>query len=161
MKYLILALVLLVTIWGLTRAESGADPLEQSARLCLNPDQVRVVTIDSMRIAVCRIDTGTRYFVRSGERVRIRSYQGVTDLGIVIDSTGAVIEVRILESEDTRSYVNRLKHGGFLRQFNGYRGYMALQPMTGATLTSTAVNETVQRVVAAFAQRSARLRDMM
>ena len=108
---------------------------------------VQLVLADSLRLARCTPESGAPcYFALSTDFTAVQGYNGVTALGIVYGEQGEVRQVRILSSEDTRSFVRRLRHGSFLGQFAGYSGQQPLSTVTGATITSRAVNKTVQEV---------------
>jgi uncharacterized protein with FMN-binding domain len=104
---------------------------------------------DTWRLAQYRNSDGEiNYFAQSFDFAKIMGYSGYTNIAMVFDSGGKVVKVEILSSEDTRSYIRRLNRTGFLDQYSGYNGTQKLNLVTGATLSSKALNETVQQVSA-------------
>ncbi len=138
---------------GQAEQSSDADEFLAVAQRCTGSSRIEVLSCEHTRIGVFSTDEGRRrYFVQSNDYVQVAGYNGITNLGIILDADGVVVSVRILDSEDTRSFVKRLKTSGYLKQFTGYGGSGEFETVTGATVTSQAVNETVQRTVAFVGQ---------
>ena len=80
----------------------------------------------------------------------IIGYSGPSDLLIALDSRGAVVGLEFLRSGDTPEHVRKIQNArGFLNAFIGWRPGEGPAPevdaVSGATLTSFAVVESVQR----------------
>lgn len=81
---------------------------------------------------------------------RIIGYAGPSDVLIALDSRGAVVGLEFLRSGDTTEHVRKVRNAkGFLNAFIGWRPGHGSAPevdaVSGATLTSFAVAESVQR----------------
>ncbi len=123
------------------------DSFIRAAEERLEPVQCDLIVSDSCRVAVCTDQDGEkRLYTHSNDFVQIHGYSGITVLEIVMDETGAIQSVRILESEDTPSFVRHVKHSGFLKNFRNYDGENTPETVTGATITSEAIIETVHDV---------------
>ncbi len=104
---------------------------------------------DAWRIAQYTNSEGeVRFFAQSFDFTKIMGYSGYTNLAIILNSSGKVESVEILSSQDTRSFIRRLTRTGFLDQYGGYNGTQELTLVTGATVSSEAINETVTEVSA-------------
>ncbi len=85
-----------------------------------------------------------QYLIFTNDFSEIYGFNGLTNVAVFLDSTFAVTNLSIVESEDTRTYVRRVKRRKFLNQFIGF-GYSGdIVPVTGATITSDAVKESVK-----------------
>lgn len=111
-------------------------------------DSVNIVHYGKQRIAEISYNDGNSgYFVLSSDFSRLFGYQGITVLGIVLDTNLNISEVKIIHSEDTRSFVRGLKRKSFLDQFIGAVSDSEIETVTGSTITSKAVIETVQETL--------------
>ncbi|MBI2924661.1 MAG: FAD:protein FMN transferase [Verrucomicrobia bacterium] len=86
----------------------------------------------------------------------IIGYAGPNDLLIALDRTGAVVGVELLRSGDTEEHVRQVKRDpGFWRGFVGWKPGEAPPPkiagVSGATLTSFAIAESIQQRLAGAA----------
>src|SRR5439155_3606858 len=86
----------------------------------------------------------------------IIGYSGPNNLLIALDSRGAITGLELLNSGDTEEHVQKVKRDpGFLRSFIGWKPGEAPPPkiegVSGATLTSFAIAESVQQRLAGAA----------
>jgi hypothetical protein len=150
--------IIAAMMWGLLivflLAKPGVPPerdvLMQAASKLLSGYQITYIQADSVKIAICKLGSKTKYFVLSSDLHQIRGYNGVSVLGILFDHRSVVEQVWIVSSPDTRHYLNRIKQSGFLDQYRHYDGNHKLKSLTGATITSNAINTTVQEVVSSM-----------
>lgn len=79
----------------------------------------------------------------------IAGYGGSTPLLIGIDTDGKIIGVILLENTETESFVEKVIRSDFLKKWNGIHwkeaGNIDVQTVSGATMTSTSVKETLHK----------------
>ena len=90
------------------------------------------------------------FFIISSDFSKSVGYEGFTNVGINLDATGKVLSVKILSSEDTPSFVKRVKRKWFLNQFIGYSEKKNIKMITGATKTCKAVKKSIEESVEKF-----------
>ena len=90
------------------------------------------------------------FFIISSDFSKPVGYEGFTNVGISLDNTGKVLSVKILSSEDTPSFVKRVKRKWFLNQFLGYSEKKNIKMITGATKTCKAVKIAIEESVEKF-----------
>ena len=72
-------------------------------------------------------------------------YGGRMQVGLVTDSTGTIVSVKILESNETTGYLRKLEGRGFFNQFSGKKmsdvfcNGVDLEAVSGATVSSDAI----------------------
>src|SRR6185369_7666706 len=86
----------------------------------------------------------------------IIGYSGPNNLLVALDARGAIAGLELLSSGDTEEHVQKVKRDpGFLRTFIGWRPSEApppkIQGVSGATLTSYAIAESIQQRLAGAA----------
>src|SRR5437667_1460209 len=84
----------------------------------------------------------------------IIGYSGPNNLLIALDSRGVIAGVELLNSGDTEEHVQKVKRDpGFLRTFIGWKPgeTLKIQGVSGATLTSFAIAESIQQRLAGAA----------
>ena len=86
----------------------------------------------------------------------IIGYAGPNDLLIALDRTGVIVGLELLRSGDTEEHVQKVKRDpGFWRSFLGWKPSEAPPPkiagVSGATLTSFAIAESIQQRLAGAA----------
>ncbi|MCD4796828.1 MAG: FMN-binding protein, partial [Candidatus Cloacimonetes bacterium] len=79
------------------------------------------------------------FFIISSDFSKPVGYEGITNVGINLDETGKILSVKILSSEDTPSFVKRVKRKWFLNQFIGFSEKKNYKMITGATKTCKAI----------------------
>lgn len=87
------------------------------------------------------------YFALSSDYSRPLGYNGITEVGILLDSSYEIIKITLISSEDTRSFVRKLKRRSFLDQFVGINQDSNVKTVTGATITSKAVIKSVKESI--------------
>lgn len=148
MKKISLVLILMLAIAGLycvpdlDRCPNAA--FEQIVQTYTGADSIEYLYTESYRIAKLHYEDKVQYFVLSTDYAQVSGYSGITTLGIVFDADHKVGEVKIIASEDTRSFVNRLKTKRFLDQFIGYKKETKVRTVTGASISSKAVISSVE-----------------
>jgi hypothetical protein len=150
MKYKLLLLTVL-SAWFFSGQAEPPTNLQRFSKLATNQlskEEIEILTFDGYPIArfVTENDE-TRFFVQTDDFVKIFAYSGTTNLGIIFSEKGEIVSIDIISSGDTRSYVRRLRRSGYLDQFIGFSGDQELTALTGATISSQAINKTVQQTV--------------
>lgn len=122
------------------------DDLRSLAVKYAKVDSVIVKYTDEYRYSEFKNqETGeSNYFLYSNDYSQIEGYRGITTIGIILDGKFELNKVVIISSKDTRSYIMRLKRGSFLKQFPMWNCDEELVTVTGATMSSEAVIETVR-----------------
>lgn len=118
---------------------------EEIAINLTNADSIEFLYQEDLRIAKLHYNNRISYFVVSTDYCQPIGYCGITTLGIIFDSEIQIEEVRIIASEDTRSFVRRLKTKRFLNQFIAYKEGDKCETVTGATISSKAVIKSVKK----------------
>ncbi|MCB5253627.1 MAG: FMN-binding protein [Candidatus Cloacimonadaceae bacterium] len=121
---------------------------EQITKEYTQADSIDFLYTKNYRIARLHYEDSIQYFALSTDYAVIKGYSGITTLGIIFDSAYEVAKVSIIASEDTRSFVNKLKTRRFLDQFIGYKKNDKMKIVTGATISSKAVIKSVEMTAA-------------
>jgi Na+-translocating ferredoxin:NAD+ oxidoreductase RnfG subunit len=87
------------------------------------------------------------YFAISSDYSRPKGYIGLTVIGIWFNAELEITEVKIISSEDTRSYVRKVKTKRFLSQFISWQQDTDVTTVTGATITSKAIIISIRETV--------------
>ena len=78
----------------------------------------------------------------------IKGFNGPTPLQIALDKDGKIIEVRVLENDETPGFLSRVVKTGFLDSWNGKTIQEALDmevdAVTGATFSSNAIQKSLK-----------------
>ena len=137
----------LIIFVNLPSLEGDDDTFAQLVTSITGYDDLTIHRGDSWRVAQYTTTGGeVEFFVQSFDFVKIKGYSGFTNLGMIFDLSGMVVNVEILSSQDTRSYIRRLNRSGFLEQFKGYNATQDLVLITGASVSSQAINDIVVMV---------------
>jgi len=132
-------------LWGQVEPPSNQTDFLKLTKAELNIEDISLVPSDSLNIATFYDIKSNEnyYFVQSNDFIQIKGYRGFTNLGIVFNQSGKVMQVNIISSQDTASYVRRIRRSKFFNQFIGFNGKQNLDIISGATVTTKAINETV------------------
>lgn len=121
------------------------------ARSSIKTDSITFRTFDEVRFVQYNDEEGNPvFFIISSDFSKPMGYEGFTNVGIHLDKTGKVLSVKILSSEDTPSFVKRVKRKWFLNQFIGYSAENNIKMITGATKTCKAVKISIEESVEKF-----------
>ena len=78
----------------------------------------------------------------------IQGFNGPTPLQIALDKEGKILEVRVLENEETPRFLKRVTDAGFLDSWNGKTVKEALDmevdAVTGATFSSKSIQNSLK-----------------
>ena len=78
----------------------------------------------------------------------IKGFNGPTPLQIALDNEGKIIEVRVLDNNETPSFLKRVVDAGFLNSWNGLTIEEALQKevdaVSGATFSSNGIQRSLK-----------------
>ena len=78
----------------------------------------------------------------------IKGFNGPTPLQIAMDEKGKIIEIRVLENDETPSFLNRVIQAGFLNSWNGLTAEEALNKevdaVSGATFSSKGIQKSLK-----------------
>ncbi len=88
-----------------------------------------------------------QYLFFTNDFSEVKGYNGKTNVAVFIDSTFAIKELKIVETEDTRNYVRRVKSKRFLNQFKQFGYNQKVKIVTGATITSDAVVASIRKSI--------------
>lgn len=138
-----------------------ADGLLSIAGRYVEDTPVGIASIDSFRFVVYETDSGSyRYFVVTSDFVNLIGYKGYTNLGVLLDDKAGIIKVWIISSDDTRHYVNKIKHSGMLDQFCAASKGRPQKTVTGATITSKTICRTIERMKSILNPKIGEMRDV-
>ena len=119
-------------------------------RSVIGTDKFQVYTHNNDRFAVFREKDSLRFFIVSTDYSNTVGYQGTTTLGIIFKPDLTVQRLQIIKSQETRSYISRIKAMGFPQRFNGFKKDDEVQIATGATMTSVAIIKSVNECIEKF-----------
>ena len=78
----------------------------------------------------------------------INGFNGPTPLQIALDNDGKIVEVRLLDNNETPSFLNRVINAGFLKSWNGLTVEEALNKevdaVSGATYSSNGIQRSLK-----------------
>ena len=78
----------------------------------------------------------------------IKGFNGPTPLQIALDEKGKIIEVRVLNNNETPSFLNKVINAGFLNSWNGLTVKEALDKnvdaVSGATYSSNGIQQSLK-----------------
>ena len=78
----------------------------------------------------------------------IKGFNGPTPLQIAMDKQGRIIEVRVLDNDETPNFLNRVINAGFLESWNGLTANEALNKevdaVSGATYSSNGIQKSLK-----------------
>ena len=78
----------------------------------------------------------------------IKGFNGPTPLQIALDNDGKIIEVRVLDNNETPNFLNRVINAGFLDSWNGLTAEEALNKevdaVSGATFSSNSIQKSLK-----------------
>ena len=78
----------------------------------------------------------------------INGFNGPTPLQIALDNDGKIIEVRILDNDETPGFLNRVIKAGFMDSWNGLTAKEALDKevdaVSGATYSSNGIQKSLK-----------------
>ena len=86
----------------------------------------------------------------------IKGFNGPTPLQIAMDAKGKIVEVRLLDNNETPSFLNRVVNAGFLNSWNGLTAEEALNKevdaVSGATYSSNGIKKSLKARLQAIEQ---------
>ena len=78
----------------------------------------------------------------------VKGFNGPTPLQIAMDANGKIIEVRVLDNNETPNFLNRVINAGFLNSWNGLTAEEALNKevdaVSGATYSSNGIQRSLK-----------------
>lgn len=78
----------------------------------------------------------------------IKGFNGPTPLQIALDASGKIIEVRVLDNDETPNFLKRVVNAGFLESWNGLTVKEALDKnvdaVSGATFSSNGIQKSLK-----------------
>ena len=109
---------------------------------------------DRGRYAILRSASGVLegYFLITSDYSRPRGYHGATGVGLILDPEGKILSARIIESTDTKDYVERIAEEGFQEKFLGLMANSTIEvdAISGATRTCDAIRKAIMDTLAIF-----------
>ena len=141
-------------------------PVEKTANYTPSDKDLPIETLTELKTAfpqatfVELTDTAT-YAVKnaSGEVIgtvllsspfsdKITGFNGPTPLQIAMDTQGKIVEVRVLDNQETPKFLNRVINAGFLKSWNGLTAEEALNKevdaVSGATYSSNGIKNSLK-----------------
>ncbi|MEI6866513.1 4Fe-4S binding protein [Flavicella sp.] len=133
---------------GLSK-ELAAKILEHAIRFS-NKNEIAQIH-PSLDMYYVTINGNKSIYLESTDIVKnIRGYAGEINVGIIIDENGFLKQVEHISSKETQSYLSDIKKAGFYEQFKKItitNGEQQIDAITGATLTSEAIANTVSQLI--------------
>ncbi|MCK4654842.1 MAG: FMN-binding protein [Candidatus Cloacimonetes bacterium] len=153
MKEIICAVGILLAAFTVFAIDSDISDKDfiSLAHSSIKADSITFCTFEDIRFAQYNNEEGNSvFFIISSDFSKPVGYEGFTNVGISLDNAGKVLSVKILSSEDTPSFVKRVKRKWFLNQFIGYSENKNITMITGATKTCKAVKISIEESVEKF-----------
>ncbi|MCK4642391.1 FMN-binding protein [bacterium] len=100
---------------------------------------------DSVRYIYFKSKQCEGYVILSSDFIRIKGYNGPTNLAVVMGIDLKIQKVVIIETMDTGEYINYLKKNGFLKRFIGLSvdAVGSIDAISGCTISSEAIKKTI------------------
>ena len=119
---------------------------ESNNPILMNNDRGRYATLHSEEGSI------TGYFLITSDYARSRGYHGATAVGLTLDIDGTILSARIVESTDTKRYVDRIQEEGFLDGFSGLpvSSPPEIDTISGATRTCDAIRDSIRNTLKIF-----------
>lgn len=146
MKKLILLLTIIISL-SLCYAKNSNNDFEQLNDYLKEEHMLtksKIDTIESIVYAKIKNDGKESFLVISKNDNEEDGYNGKTKVAIFFTKNAQVTAVKIIDSEDTRRFVKKVKHSTFLDQFVNWNGKDTIKARSGATFTSDAIQLTVK-----------------
>ena len=153
MKKIICAIGILLAAFTASAIDSDISDEDfiSLAHSSIKADSITFSNFKDIRFAQYNDEEGSPvFFIISSDFSKPVGYEGITNVGINLDESGKVLSVKILSSEDTPSFVKRVKRKWFLNQFIGYSEKKNIKMITGATKTCKAVKISIEKSVEKF-----------
>lgn len=106
-----------------------------------------VETDNQFYIAIKDKADKNNYLFLSMPEEEVRGYQSNNKLIVKIDSNKKLLEVTLIDSKDTPSFVRRIKRARYLEKFTGWNGADKIKSVTGATITCNSISSTLQNML--------------
>jgi len=159
-------LVLCLFTAGIVLSAADADPQRrrkqkhshhQKCRRILNrivgsQKDFQLYEADGFRFAMVRRQDECLVGLFTADYSQVEGYRGITNCLVLLDLNGVVKEVKVVESEDTPPYVQRLIRMGFLEQLVGLKPGQTpeVDAVSGATITCDAIRDSLVETLVVF-----------
>ena len=147
MKKSIIYLLCITTVFAFGIIDYQDSEYKKNVQEYCKVDSCKCYLSNGIRFAKFNNKNGNlNYFVFSDDIIKVKGYRGITSLGILFGENSKIISIKIIKSEDTPSFIRMIKRKWFLEQFTNWDGESNLKSVTGATVSSKALIETVRKV---------------
>lgn len=133
--------------------EVASNLLEHAKKFSVDSNRVRLMPAAEMYFATISDASGQvekLYLESTGVIEDIRGYAGPVHVGVMLDKDGRITDVYHISSRETESYLQQIKNAGYYEQYGEThltQGAQEVDAVSGATLTSEAMAETVTALV--------------
>ncbi|WP_273274679.1 4Fe-4S binding protein [Maribacter polysiphoniae] len=114
-------------------------------------ENISILTSMDMYYALVSVKGDSDIYLESTDLIKnIRGFAGEIHVGIFINKEGFITQVEHISSKETNSYLSDIKKSGFYKQFQTIsltRGSQEIDAVSGATITSKAIAQTVSALV--------------
>jgi Na+-translocating ferredoxin:NAD+ oxidoreductase RnfG subunit len=87
------------------------------------------------------------YLFISSTQDEERGYSGFNKVIVTVNGNKSIQKAVIVKSHDTKSFVRRVRKSKFLSQFIAWKGDVPIKAVTGATMTSNSVKNTISNLL--------------
>jgi hypothetical protein len=140
-KSLIIFMIIPVLIYG---AESAKDRFMPLAKNYSKGKNIEYHEKDKIPYAVfIGNDQKKTYFFASEYIIKVKGYNGNTNLALEFDTQKNIQAIGIISSQDTPAFIRKIERSNFLSQFTKGND---IQLVSGASISCKAIKEVVEEV---------------
>ena len=146
--------VLIILVFGLLMAdifeEINDATYSETVEAVAGTNEFKTYSYNGSIFAALEDKEEIRFFILSTDYSEATGYQGTTTLGIILDKDLTVEKMQIIRSQDSPAYIRRINSYGFMRKFEAYKQGDEVEVVTGATMTSNAIIQSVNESIELF-----------
>ena len=161
---ILMALVAVVAVCILNKENEDADvslpTIELSEVQDLFPDAQQLQFLDTSFFSVKNAENETigSVLLSSPYSDGIKGYAGKTPLLIALDKEGKILQIKLLDNQETPGFLKRVTNAGYLESWNGLTVDEAMQKnvdaVSGATYSSKGIQNSLKARLAVVSRQS-------
>lgn len=121
------------------------NALKIRAKKLFQVDQIAIKLVDNYAILPSKV-----YFESSPQHDHIMGYAGSIKIGLGLTNNNSILQLFVLESNETESYLKKIQRAGYYQQFNYLafdEGLKQIDGVSGATITSQAIGKIAESMI--------------
>ncbi len=120
------------------------SPQEKYIEQLKNYKELTFVNEKENIIILRNTEKETFFLIFTADFHKEAGYNGITNTALLLNERLEIIEMEIVSSDDTPSYIRKLRRNRFLKQFMGNPDFNYIEAVTGATISSKAVINSIR-----------------